>query len=430
MATTTSKPSSTTKPASTSGQVAQAGNAVEAENGVAVFNKSRLPYAPALEAKFGIDRAGWTVLTEAIWPSAKTVNSVVMAISYCKARGLDPFKRVVHIVPMYNSDLKKMVDTVWPGIAELRTTAHRTGQYAGCDATEFGPDVETTFTGSDNSRLTLAHPEWARLTVYKVMAGVRVAFVGPKTKWLESYATVRHDSDVPNSMWKDRPEGQLEKVAEAAALRRAFPEQIGNDYSAEEMEGRTMSSPSTFTEATAPKGEKHAQVEQHEARPALAGPPKAPTPPPKQTGNGGGQQPAGVDQRAAEGNAATERGLGQDASIEDAQVVPDDAGDERSADSAGDGAPAETARDAAGPARSVVPPGVGADGRVGDLAAFSTWAAGALRLADDPSQVWEIWETQVDPWRERMTAAQWNAVKPLQKLALDDLMSIPKELQR
>lgn len=178
------------------------------------------------------------------------------------------------------------------------------------------------------------------------------------------------------------------------------------------------------------EGNGNAKIEQHEARPALAGPPKAPAPPPKQTGNGGGQQPAGVDQRAAEGNAATERGLGQDASIEDAQVVPDDAGGELSADPAGDGAPAETANDAAGPARSVVPPGVGADGRVGDLAAFSTWIAGALRLADDPSQVWEIWETQVDPWRERMTAAQWSAVKPLQKLALDDLMSIPKELQR
>ena len=36
-------------------------------------------------------------------------------------------------------------------------------------------------------------------------------------------------------MWKQRPYGQLEKCAEAAALRKAFPEELGNEYAAEEM---------------------------------------------------------------------------------------------------------------------------------------------------------------------------------------------------
>ncbi len=31
----------------------------------------------------------------------------------------------------------------------------------------------------------------------------------------------------PNKMWKQRPYGQIGKCAEAAALRRAFPEEIG-----------------------------------------------------------------------------------------------------------------------------------------------------------------------------------------------------------
>ena len=39
-------------------------------------------------------------------------------------------------------------------------------------------------------------------------------------------------------MWASRPVGQLEKCAEAGALRRAFPEEIGNDLTAEEMEGQ------------------------------------------------------------------------------------------------------------------------------------------------------------------------------------------------
>ena len=39
-------------------------------------------------------------------------------------------------------------------------------------------------------------------------------------------------------MWANRPVGQLEKCAEAGALRRAFPEEIGNELTAEEMAGQ------------------------------------------------------------------------------------------------------------------------------------------------------------------------------------------------
>jgi RecT family len=45
-------------------------------------------------------------------------------------------------------------------------------------------------------------------------------------------------TDVPNEMWANRPVGQLEKCAEAGALRRAFPEEIGNALTAEETEGQ------------------------------------------------------------------------------------------------------------------------------------------------------------------------------------------------
>jgi phage recombination protein Bet len=202
---------------------------------VAKFSHARLPYHPAIQERFGIDKGAWKVLVEAIWPAAKTVDSVAMALAYCKARNLDPLKRVVHIVPMWDSTRKAMVETVWPGIAELRTTAFRTGQYAGCDEAEFGPTIESKFDGGD-----LKHPEWCRITVHRELAGRVCKFVGPKVLWLESYATKKHDTDAPNSMWRERAEGQIEKCAEAAALRRAFPEELGNVYSAEEMAGRHL----------------------------------------------------------------------------------------------------------------------------------------------------------------------------------------------
>jgi len=213
---------------------------------VVVFQQPRLPYHDAINERFGVDRSGWKALVEAIYPSAKTSDAVVMALSYCKARDLDPFKRPVHIVPMWDSRSGGYVETVWPGIAELRTTAFRTKQYAGCDEAEFGPVTKKTFAGRvkvkgswEDKSVTIEFPEWCRITVHRELGGRACKFVGPKVKWLEAYATIGN-SDLPNDMWQTRPEGQVEKCAEAAALRKAFPEELGNDLTAEEMAGRSL----------------------------------------------------------------------------------------------------------------------------------------------------------------------------------------------
>ncbi len=205
----------------------------------------RLPYHEAVAERFGIDRAGWKALVEAIYPNAETADAIVMALSYCRARNLDPFKRPVHIVPMWSSVAGKMIETVWPGISELRTTAFRTGQYAGMPAPDFGPTIERTFKGKagrgkskgQERSLTLQFPEWCRVTITRELTGKERSFVGPKVYWCEAYAKWA-DTDVPNEMWSNRPVGQLEKCAEAGALRRAFPEEIGNALTTEEMEGQ------------------------------------------------------------------------------------------------------------------------------------------------------------------------------------------------
>lgn len=210
----------------------------EAATEVAVFQKPRLPWNDAIEEKFGdvgVTKATWKALTDAVFPNAQSVDSVILALSYCKARKLDPFKRCVHIVPMWSSVLKKMVDTVWPGIAELRTTAFRTGSYAGKDAAEFGPD-ETEKVG--NAEIT--YPTWCQITIYRRLGSNICKFAGPKVWWFETYAKAKKDDWTPNTMWLKRPRGQLEKCAEAAALRAAYPEEMGNDYAAEEMAGQAL----------------------------------------------------------------------------------------------------------------------------------------------------------------------------------------------
>lgn len=172
----------------------------------------------------------WKVLKETIFPDAKD-QSILMAVDYCKVRGLDILKRPVHLVPIWNSDKKCMIDSVWQGISEIRTTAMRTKEYAGIDETVFGEDVT-----QDVGGVMVTFPKYAQVTVYRMIAGQRVAFVGDKTFWLETFAKKKDGS--PNAMWKQRPYGQIGKCAEAAALRKAFPEEIGNDYIAEEMEGK------------------------------------------------------------------------------------------------------------------------------------------------------------------------------------------------
>lgn len=201
-----------------------------------VLAPPRLQFHPAIEERFGIDRASWKALVEAIFPNAATTESVVLALSYCRARKLDPFKRTIHIVPIWNRQLKQMVDTIWPGIGELRTTAFRTGEYAGRDEARFGPTIVLGKVG----KIDMNYPEWCAVTVYRLIKGNRVAFYGPKVYWIETYATAGRDDDSPNEMWRNRPIGQLEKCAEAAALRAAFPEEIGGDLIEDEVSNQMI----------------------------------------------------------------------------------------------------------------------------------------------------------------------------------------------
>jgi len=195
----------------------------------------RLPYHPAIEERFGVSLTEWRALVDAVFPLAKESSSVILALSYCRARNLDPFKKPVHIVPMWNGALKRMVETVWPGIGELRTTAFRTGQYAGRDEAKYGETIKRKIGNAE-----MEFPEWCQVTVYRMLDGQRLPFPGPRVYWLESYSTSGKDDPTPNSMWKRRAFGQIDKCAEAAALRAAFPEEVGNEYAAEEMEGKIL----------------------------------------------------------------------------------------------------------------------------------------------------------------------------------------------
>lgn len=241
---------------------------------VVVIAPTRLPYHPAL-AELDCDKAMWRFLCESLYPSAKSIEGIAMALRYCKARGLDIMKKPVHVVPVYSSSKKGMIELVWPGIGDYRTTASRTGEYAGCDATECGPLIKKVFTGlldkwesgrksgQEEIKSSLDFHEWMRVTVYRIIKGIRVPFHGPKVYFEEIYSRVKHDCPVPNDRWQRAPNGQLEKCAEAAALRKAFPEEIGSEPTAEEMEGKIVDIEPTIILRTATQEEVKETVDHH-----------------------------------------------------------------------------------------------------------------------------------------------------------------------
>jgi phage recombination protein Bet len=174
------------------------------------------------------------VLQSSLYPGA-ALSSIKMVLGYCKAAGLDPMQKPVHIVPMWDSKAKQMRDVVMPGVGLYRTQASR-GGCAGISEPEFGPDVTASIGGQQ-----ITYPAWCRVTVKRRQQTGEVDEFTAREFWMENYAVKggQEKSVAPNAMWTKRPYGQLAKCAEAQALRKGFPE-IGNQPTAEEMEGKEL----------------------------------------------------------------------------------------------------------------------------------------------------------------------------------------------
>jgi len=126
----------------------------------------------------------------------------------CQRTGLDPFARQIYAIMRGN----KM--TIQTGIDGYRLTAARSGVLAGIDDAEYDSEE------SDN-------PAWARVTVYRMVQGVRCLFIA-KARWSEY-------RQASSPMWKTMPYLLLGKCAEALALRKAFPAELSGMYTNDEM---------------------------------------------------------------------------------------------------------------------------------------------------------------------------------------------------
>lgn len=136
----------------------------------------------------------------------------------CLAHKLNPFKRQAHLVGYDGKD--GPVFSVITGIDGYRSIAHRTGLYAGRDQTKFA------FT-KDGKIFS------ATVTVSKLTGGQKVPYTA--TVFYDEAVQTNYKNE-PNAIWSKRPKGQLDKCAEALALRMAFPDDLGGLYTDAEID--------------------------------------------------------------------------------------------------------------------------------------------------------------------------------------------------
>lgn len=200
--------------------------------------ESKVVQLPEPVARRGITEPQWRTLANNLYPGAAS-ESVLMVWDYCIARKLDPLKKPCHIVPMQVKDSKSgdyiWRDVVMPGIYEYRTTANRTGLYLGHSVPEYGERVD---------HLGVIAPEYCNFTVYKWNPEAKMRGEYPvQIRFAEVVAT-RKDKQTKqlmvNDRWSKAPQQMLTKCAEAAALREAFPEELGGTQTEEEMEGKEI----------------------------------------------------------------------------------------------------------------------------------------------------------------------------------------------
>jgi len=144
----------------------------------------------------------------------------------CKRTGLDPFTRQVYMIGRYDTRAGCTKYTIQASIDGLRVVAQRSNEYAGqtpmywCDEAGTWSDVW----------LKSTPPLAAKIGVY------RKGFV--EAVWAvakyNSYVQLTKMNE-PTSMWRKMPDLMIAKVAEALALRKAFPQDLSGIYSTEEM---------------------------------------------------------------------------------------------------------------------------------------------------------------------------------------------------
>lgn len=147
-----------------------------------------------------------------------------------RMRHLDPLQRQIHAVKRSTWDAEKngYVEkmTIQTGIDGYRSIANRTRLYM---PSEKLPLVEDS--GKPDLRVTV----WVKKFSENDSAWHEFGAAAYYREFVQTKKNKQTGKTEPNSMWEKMPINQLTKCAEALALRRGWPEELGGVYVDEEM---------------------------------------------------------------------------------------------------------------------------------------------------------------------------------------------------
>lgn len=163
---------------------------------------------PGERTEWWRDDVGLDVLHTVHFPKLSR-RDFEQVMAECYRRKLSPWAKQVWAEYQWDDDRGNEL-IIGTTINGFRAIAHSTGECAGIDAAEFDyGDHETK-------------PMKATIAVYRVSQGKRRKYVG-RALWSER--AIEGDY-----FWETKPHDMLEKCAEAAAHRKAFPELLGGLY--------------------------------------------------------------------------------------------------------------------------------------------------------------------------------------------------------
>ncbi len=200
---------------------------------IAARNSERLPAEPATELAIRPGQDFWTAKQQAALQvlGIKKATSADLAVflHYCQKTGLDPFSRQIYMICRREKQGDQWVDkqTIQISIDGFRVIRDRVAARAGVTV-EYDDTVWYDASGGEHDVwLSEEAPAAARVVVLK--DGRRFPGV------VRTAAYIATKDGKPAGQWRTQPDHMIEKCAEAFALRRAFPHDLGGLYIEEEL---------------------------------------------------------------------------------------------------------------------------------------------------------------------------------------------------